>query len=40
MEPIVELIDTVLSKPEDAATIEATRRKVNEMMSAYPIFAW
>lgn len=40
MEPIVELIDDVLSNPEDAGTIENTRRKVNEMMSAFPIFAW
>lgn len=40
MEPIVELIDDVLSNPEDARTIEDTRRKVNEMMSAFPIFAW
>ena len=40
MEPIVELIDAVLSNPEDARTIEGTRRKVNEMMSAFPIFAW
>lgn len=40
MEPIVDLIDTVLSNPEDAKTIEDTRRKVNDMMSAFPIFAW
>ncbi len=40
MTPIVELIDTVLSRPEDAATIAAVRQKVNGMMADYPIFAY
>lgn len=37
---IVELIDTVLSNPEDEQTITSVRKKVNEMMQAYPLFAW
>ncbi|MDR1810143.1 MAG: serine hydroxymethyltransferase [Prevotella sp.] len=37
---IVELIDTVLSNPEDANTIAAVREKVNSVMKDYPLFAW
>ena len=40
MEYIVSLIDRVLSTPEDEVVIAAVRKEVNEMMSAYPIFAW
>lgn len=40
MEAIVALIDRVLSAPEDAATLMAVRKEVNEMMAHYPIFAW
>lgn len=40
MEYIVSLIDRVLSAPEDETVIAAVRKEVNEMMSAYPIFAW
>lgn len=40
MQEIVELIDTVLSKPEDGATIKAVKEKVNQMMEGYPLFAW
>ncbi len=40
MGEIVELIDCVLSAPEDAANIERVRAKVNAMMTEYPIFAW
>lgn len=40
MQEIVELIDTVLSKPEDAATIKAVKEKVNAVMEQYPLFAW
>lgn len=40
MEAIVELIDRVLSAPEDSATLAAVRKEVNEMMANYPIFAW
>ncbi|MDL2241563.1 serine hydroxymethyltransferase [Bacteroidales bacterium OttesenSCG-928-L03] len=37
---IVDLIDTVLSNPEDEQVIASVRTKVNEMMQAYPLFAW
>ncbi len=40
MQEIVELIDTVLAKPEDGATIKAVREKVNQMMEGHPLFAW
>lgn len=37
---IVELIDRVLSAPEDEAVIAAVRKEVNEKMIQFPIFAW
>lgn len=37
---IVNLIDEVLSNPEDETVIDAVRGKVNEMMSEFPLFAW
>ncbi len=37
---IVDLIDEVLSNPEDETVIDAVREKVNEMMSEFPLFAW
>ena len=37
---IVDLIDEVLSNPEDETVIDAVREKVNEMMSGFPLFAW
>lgn len=37
---IVELIDRVLSAPEDEAVIAAVRKEVNEKMIEFPIFAW
>ncbi len=40
MDAIVELIDRVLSAPEDPAVIAAVRAEVNAMMSPLPIFAW
>ncbi|MDE5685993.1 MAG: serine hydroxymethyltransferase [Paramuribaculum sp.] len=40
MQQIVELIDTVLSSPEDPAVIEKVRAKVNATMEAYPMFAF
>ena len=39
METIVDLIDRVLSNPEDEATIAAVRSEVNALMANYPIFA-
>ncbi len=40
MEPIVELIDEVISNVENEAVINAVRGKVNKMMSDFPLFAW
>lgn len=40
MGEIVEMIDTVLSNPEDPKTIAAVREKVNATMAEYPMFAW
>ncbi|MCM1517735.1 MAG: serine hydroxymethyltransferase [Pseudoflavonifractor sp.] len=40
MGDIVEMIDTVLSNPEDGKTIEAVREKVNKVMDSYPMFAY
>ena len=40
MEPIVELIDTVLHAPTDEHVIGTVREKVNAMMEPYPMFAW
>ncbi len=40
MPQIVEMIDTVLSAPEDSSVIAAVRAKVNALMADYPIFAW
>lgn len=40
MPVIADLIDRVLSNPEDADTIADVRRQVNAMMEQYPIFAW
>ncbi|MBO5855403.1 MAG: serine hydroxymethyltransferase, partial [Alistipes sp.] len=40
MDYIAELIDRVLSDPENEANIAAVRKDVNELMSQYPLFAW
>ena len=40
METIADMIDRVLSSPEDEAVIADVRRQVNEMMADYPMFAW
>lgn len=40
MEEIVDMIDTVLSSPEDPKVIEAVRAKVNATMEVYPMFAY
>lgn len=40
MEPIVELIDRVLSNPDCAETIAQVRAEVNKLMESYPIFAY
>lgn len=40
MGPIVEMIDTVLSNPENPAVIASMREKVNSMMADFPMFAY
>ncbi|MFV0310597.1 MAG: serine hydroxymethyltransferase [Dysgonomonas sp.] len=40
MAEIVEMIDTVLSNPENGQTVKAVREKVNSIMKEYPLFAW
>lgn len=40
MGEIVEMIDTVLSNPEDQKVIAAVRAKVNATMNEYPMFAY
>jgi glycine hydroxymethyltransferase len=40
MGEIVELMDRVLSSPEDEAVIKAVREKVNRTMADYPLFAY
>ena len=40
MVEIVEMIDTVLSNPENEANIKAVREKVNSIMMNFPMFAW
>lgn len=40
MPVIVELIDEVLSHPDDEMVIERVRTRVNSMMREYPLFAW
>lgn len=40
MGEIVEMIDTVLSNPEDEKIIASVREKVNKTMEQYPMFAY
>ena len=40
MEPIVDLIDDVISHIDNTAKLTAVREKVNEMMAEFPLFAW
>lgn len=40
MVTIVGMIDEVLTAPEDTAVIASVRKRVNDMMEAYPIFAY
>lgn len=40
MSEIVELIDTVLSNPEDDKVIKSVHDKVNSIMKDYPLYAW
>lgn len=40
MTVIVDLIDRVLSDPENATSIAAVRKEVNALMAGRPLFAW
>jgi len=40
MAVIVDLIDRVLSDPENQEVIAAVRAEVNAMMANYPLYAW
>ena len=40
MAQIVDLIDRVLSAPEDEQVIAKVRAEVNAMMAKYPLFVW
>lgn len=40
MEPIVALIDVVLTNINDEAKIKSVKAEVNRMMEAFPLFAW
>ncbi len=40
MEPIVEMIDTVIANHEDEGKIKSVREKVNKMMKDFPLFAY
>ncbi|WP_108823008.1 serine hydroxymethyltransferase [Dysgonomonas sp. Marseille-P4361] len=40
MGEIVEMIDTVLSNPENEQVIKSVHEKVNATMKDYPLFAW
>jgi glycine hydroxymethyltransferase len=40
MEPIVDLIDEVISNNENETVINQVKAKVNKMMESYPLFGW
>lgn len=40
MATVVDLIDRVLSNPDDEAVIASVRKEVNKLMEKYPLFAW
>jgi glycine hydroxymethyltransferase len=40
MEPIVELIDEVISNIEDENVLQSVKKRVNDMMEAFPLFAY
>ncbi len=40
MEQIVDMIDRVLSAPDDAEVAAAVKKEVNALMANYPLFAW
>lgn len=40
MDEIVEMVDLVLSRPDDSKTIASVREKVNATMRQFPLFGW
>ena len=40
MEPVVEMIDEVISNIEDEKVLESVKKRVNRMMSEFPLFAY
>ena len=40
MEVIADFIDRVLTDPDNEQNIAQVRSEVNELMNAYPMFAW
>ncbi len=40
MEPIVDLIDEVISNVESEAVVAEVKKKVNALMTGFPLFAW
>ena len=40
MEPIVELIDEVISNSEDEKVLDLVKKRVNKMMNEFPLFAY
>lgn len=40
MEPIVELIDEVISNIDNPGTLDSVRKRVNDMMSGFPLFGY
>ena len=40
MKVIVDMIDRILSNPDDENVIAAVKKEVNEMMHNRPMFAW
>ncbi len=40
MEPIVEMIDNIISNIDDEAVIAENKKKVNALMKDFPMFAW
>jgi glycine hydroxymethyltransferase len=40
MEPVVEMIDEVISNIENEKVLESVKKRVNDMMSEFPLFAY
>lgn len=40
MDEIAEMIETVLNAPTDQQVIDSVKKRVNDTMASYPLFAW